>query len=164
VHRFDAQLLQPLATDGALECAIGTRIRFRITAPENHHFTFFQSVLNRPVTLSAPLPHAVSPVVRRSPEPSFPAIRIGNDRSRSYRVHKTAVGAQVVADVSPSVVRPGAAHDGTRAIVPLDPLNFAGNDIQGFIASVFFCWAHPGRRRLQPRAASLKPRQISGLE
>ncbi len=57
---------------------------------------------------------------------------------RADRVHEAQLGAQVVADIAPVVVRPVARRDGAGAVFALHPLDLTGDDVQRLVPADAF--------------------------
>ena len=72
MHHLDAQFLGPVTPYRPL-IAIA---RIRVAGPENDHLRFLQAILHRAVELRCPQPHAVAPVVHRTPVPPLPTVGV----------------------------------------------------------------------------------------
>ena len=53
-------------------------------------------------------------------------------------VHKTIIGAQIISNIAPGVVRAVAVGNGTRAVLTFYTFDLTGDDIQRFIPANSF--------------------------
>ena len=143
VHHFDPQLAHPLSANSALEGTVGTGGGFRVTGPEHDHVAFFEGILHGTVRLRRSQTHAVPPMMHGPPVPSLPTIRILHNGCTAHELHKPSMGAQIIADISPHMVRSRSRQNGTRPRGPFDPFNLVGHDIQGLVPTNAFISGDP---------------------
>ena len=133
VDHGDAQLLEPLAADGAFEGRVDAARRLRVARPEDDHLAFLEAVLDGAVALRRAEVHRLAPVVHGAPVPPLPAIRIMADRGPADVVEEPQAGAQPVAQDAPQVMGAAAVEDGAGAVVLLDPLDLARHDVERLV-------------------------------
>ena len=107
--------------------------RFRIARPEDDHLSVFQTVFHGAVGLAAAIVSAISPVVRRTPIPAFPTVRVMHHHRGADRVEESNARAEPITQRPPGVVRSAAVHDRSRPVLALHALNLAGNHVQRLI-------------------------------
>ena len=138
MNRLDAELLGPLAAHGPFKTAIVAVGFFRVAGPVHDQFAFPEAIFHAAVGFGRGVAHAVAVMVHGAPVPAFPAVRVDDHLGMADGVHEAEIGAQVIADVAPGVVRAVAAQDGAVAVFPFYPLDFPGDDVQGLVPTDAF--------------------------
>src|SRR5208337_5621535 len=72
-------------------------------------------------------------MVHGAPVPALPAVRVGGDPGEADQIGEAHERAQVVAYVSPLVVRRHGKGDRTGAVDALLPVDLLGDDVQGLV-------------------------------
>ena len=137
MDQFDPQFLQPLTADGALESAVRRRGTLRVTRPEDHHFTLFQGIFDCAIGFTAAR-CMLCPQWCMAPQYHPSQLSGFWTQGHPDGLREPAMGAQIVADASPHVVRPRAGQDGPGTVLPFDPLDLTGNDVQGLVPADAF--------------------------
>ena len=126
-------VLEPLPAHRTFLRAVGPAGGVGVGRPEHDHVAVLQAVLDRAVGLRLADAQRVAPVVRRTPVPALPAIRVVMDGGVSDRVAEAVERGEVVADVAPGVMRAVADGHGTRPMLALDALDLGGGDIERLV-------------------------------
>ena len=66
---------------------------------------FLETVPDLTVGFEGPVSHAVAIVMHRTPVPPFPAVRIDHHLGVANGIHESKIRTDVIAHVTPSVVR-----------------------------------------------------------
>ena len=132
---LDAELrvLQPLPAHGAFLRAVGAAGALRIGGPEHDHVAVLQAVLDGAVGLRLADAQRVAPVVHRAPVPAFPAVGIVVHLRVADRVGEAEQRGEVVADIAPGVMRAVRHRDRAGAVVALQPLDLAGDEVERLV-------------------------------
>ena len=138
MDQIDIEIAQPLAAHRAFLPAINAASGLRVARPEHHHFGILKTILDRAKQFAAAHTQAPAPVVKRAPIPAFPTVGIVVHFGGPDGVHKTQLGAQVVANIAPVVMRAIARRDRPGAVIALHPLDLGRNNIQRLIPADAF--------------------------
>src|SRR5271165_4552416 len=116
MNELDAEFLGPQAIRRALEPAIGAVGAFGITGPEDDHLGFLEAILHHAKATSHANAHRIAEMVHGTPVPAFPTVRVGGHTGEADQIGKAHQRTEVVAHVSPLVVRRHGESDRTGAV------------------------------------------------
>ena len=116
VDEIDAELLGPQPPLRTLEAHISAIGAFRVARPEHDQLRLLQAILDGAVVRRDAHPLAVTPVVHRAPVPALPAVRVRGHAREADQIAEAHQRAQVIADVTPLVMRRGGYGDGSGAV------------------------------------------------
>ena len=138
MDQFDVQILEPLTADRAFLRGVVPAGGFRVGRPEDHHLGMLHEILDGAVILRHTDPHGMAPMVQAAPIPAFPTVRIVMNFGMTNQIHEAEIGAQIVSDIAPRMMRAVTGCHGTGPVIALHPLNLGGDDVQRLVPTDSF--------------------------
>src|SRR5208283_528829 len=127
---------QPFGPEPALsafEAGIAAVRAFRVARPEDDQLGFLETILDAAVAGGDSNPHGIAVMMHRAPVPTFPTVRVGRDASEADQIGEPHERTEVIADISPLVMRRHREGDRTGTMDTLLPIDLLGDNVQRLV-------------------------------